>query len=174
MSIINFLQITLQSSDSLEEVIGLDVGYHGGVLHKHALAQDESLERMDNYINEYMKQREEKAYFRQMNDNTHGRSVLERSLHSVSNILGNSSSSSTHNAKTTSLSRAIDSIERSSISQISNDLEGSHKTTYSELIASPSAPLTEPVPLRRIESDPGHHAASLSSDNMDELWREDT
>lgn len=94
-------------SDSLEEIIGLDVGYTGGVLQKRAQAQDLNDETEDKYIAEYVKQRQEKVMLKQMNDtSTHGRSLLGVSLHSVNNILDTS-----RRGGETSLARATSAID---------------------------------------------------------------
>ena len=97
------------SSDSLEEVIGLDVGYTGGV--SRGKAHDDEVEgKMDNYIAEWVKQREEKINFKRNTDNSsHGQSILGASLHSVNYVL----EGSMRKGKQTSLSRAIDSMEQS-------------------------------------------------------------
>lgn len=116
------------SSDSLEEIIGLDVGYTGGVLQKRAQAQDLNDETEDKYIAEYVKQRQEKVMLKQMNDtSTHGRSLLGVSLHSVNNILDTS-----RRGGETSLARATSAIDlmASNHSKQSNevDLERSNKS----------------------------------------------
>lgn len=147
-------------------MIGLDVGYHGGILQKRTQAQNDEVEgKMDNYIAEYVKQREEKAILKQMNDNsTHGRSVLGASLHSLNNLIDGSLREG--NEKETSLTRAtsaIDLMERSNNSRKSSevDLEKSNKSGQL-----PS--LTEVSSLRCVESDPLHH--KTSNDTQDEPW----
>lgn len=149
------------SSDSLEEVIGLDIGYLGGVLHKRAQAQnDEVAANMDDYISEYVKQREKRANLRQMNDNsTHGRSVLGVSLHSL-NLLG----SSAHDGRT-SLALAMDSMERS---QNSDDIEKSTKSDSRCVV--PSTSLLETSALRRVESDPVQQTPS--NENRGDAWHD--
>ena len=116
------------SSDSLEEIIGLDAGYTGGVLQKRAQAQDLNDETEDKYIAEYVKQRQEKVMLKQMNDtSTHGRSLLGVSLHSVNNILDTS-----RRGGVTSLARATSAIDlmASNHSKQSSevDLERSNKS----------------------------------------------
>ena len=98
----------------------------GGVLQKRASVQDDGEE--DKYIAEYVKQRQEKARFKQMNDtSTHGRSLLGVSLHSVSNLLDTS-----RHGGVTSLTRATSAIDlmASNHSKKSDDvdLERSNKS----------------------------------------------
>ena len=123
-------------------MIGLDVGYAGGVLQKRAQAQTDEVEhRMDNYIAEYVKQREERNKMKQMNDNsTHGRSVLGASLHSVNNLLDSNS----REIKATSLgwaTSAIDLMEQSSNSKTSIKSE-------------PLRPLTDSNSLVQVQGEP--------------------
>jgi hypothetical protein len=155
--------LSRNSSDSLEEVIGLDVGYTGGVLQKRAQAQNDDMEgKMDNYIEEYVKQRGERAAIRRLiDDSTHGRSILGVSLHSVGNILD----SSLRDGKTSSLARAnsaIDWMERSRSSNGNGDVENLSK---SEHVAS----LTEASSLRRVEDQNQH---TSFSEIQEEAWQD--
>lgn len=134
----------------------MDVGYAGGVLQKRNRAQADEVEhKMDNYIAEYVKQREEKNKRRQISDNsTHGRSVLGVSLHSVNYLLD----SNTREIKATSLHRAtsaIDLMERSSSSMRSNggDLETSIKSE-------PLQPLAGAASLVQVQGGPIQESTS--------------
>lgn len=66
-------------ADALEEVIGLDVAYRGGMLTNEREEQDEeSKKKMEEYIKEYEHRKAEKAHFLQMHDNRSG-SLFSRS-----------------------------------------------------------------------------------------------
>jgi len=67
-----------QSADSLEEVVGLDVGYTGGSLHKR-LHGGEDEKKYSAYLEEYVNRKQERK----------GRGPLASSVHSVS-LHGNS------------------------------------------------------------------------------------
>lgn len=67
-----------QSADSLEEVVGLDVGYTGGSLHKR-LHGGEDEKKLSGYLEEYVNRKQERK----------GRGPLASSVHSVS-LHGNS------------------------------------------------------------------------------------
>lgn len=153
------------SSDSLEEVIGLDVGYTGGILQKRAQAQsDETQNKMDEYIAQYVKQREERTILKQANDNsTHSRSILGVSLHSVNNLLDNS----LREVKQTSLTRATSAIDLMDKSNNSNrssevDLERSNRNGQSSSLAEANAS-------RRVERD---LVQQKSLDIQDEPWKD--
>lgn len=160
------------SSDSLEEVIGLDVGYQGGVLQARG-HEDEVTSRMDNYIAEYVKQREERAALKQAYDTSmHGRTLLGVSLHSVLDnslrrqVLDNSSRSET-NVKVNSLARAtsaIDLMERSSIHSRKSSQMDSEQLSKSESLSE----IKESM--RSTASDPIRH--SNSNEVQDEPWRD--
>jgi hypothetical protein len=155
----------------LEEVIGLDVGYQGGVLQARG-HEDEVTSRMDNYIAEYVKQREERAALKQAYDtSTHGRTLLGASLHSVLDnslrrqVLDNSSRSET-NVKVNSLARAtsaIDLMESSSNSRKSSQMD-SEQLRKSESLSEikDSIRSTASDPIRR----------SNSNEVQDEPWRD--
>jgi len=59
-------------ADALEEVIGLDVAYRGGMLDSNDDQDEETKKKMDDYIKEYEHRKAEKAHFLQMNDNRSG------------------------------------------------------------------------------------------------------
>lgn len=69
-----------QSADSLEEVVGLDVGYTGGSLHKRLHGHGgEDEKKYSAYLEEYINRKQERK----------GRGPLASSVHSVS-LHGNS------------------------------------------------------------------------------------
>ena len=60
---------TIYSSDPLEEVVGLDIGYVG-VNHRSPNigdGADESEDRMQEYLREYEHRQRERAFFKKMN-----------------------------------------------------------------------------------------------------------
>ena len=102
----------LESSDALEEVIGLDVAYKGGITDEQGVHDDETNKKMEEYIKEYEHRKAEKALFFEMNDNRLGslfsRSPLQASSLHQESIHG----SSFHGRKITSSS----SLDASKIS----------------------------------------------------------
>jgi len=79
----NFLLIffLLSSADSLEEVVGLDVGYTGGALHKRLHGKESEEENYSAYLDEYVHRRKERAYMK--NSSAHG-GLPASSVHSIS------------------------------------------------------------------------------------------
>jgi len=74
------------SADSLEEIVGLDIVYHGGEFRKHrrgSFGSDEG--EMDEYLRKY-ERRKEKAYCKKNDEmaDSHGRSVPANSIHQES------------------------------------------------------------------------------------------
>ena len=130
--------------------------------------KDEVESRMDNYISEYVKQREERAALKQINDtSTHGRILLGVSLHSVNNILDSSLRGETKE-KENSLTRAtsaIDLMERSNNSRKSSqgDLESNKSEKLSSL-----AQINDS--LRSAASEPIQD--NNSNEVQDEPWRD--
>mmetsp|Transcript_7037 Transcript_7037/g.15302 ORF Transcript_7037/g.15302 Transcript_7037/m.15302 type:complete len:635 (+) Transcript_7037:405-2309(+) len=74
-------------ADSLEEVVGLDVGYHGGMLRKHSNVHNSELDdkEMEEYLQEYECRKRERAYFKK----ERSRSIPASSIHQDS-LHGNS------------------------------------------------------------------------------------
>ena len=62
---------TINSADSLEEVVGLDIGYTGGFRkHRNSMGGGDELEdKMEEYLQEYEHRKREKAYFKKVNAN---------------------------------------------------------------------------------------------------------
>lgn len=52
------------SADTLEEVVGLDVEYTGGLMDRHIQSQNEAEAKMEDYVNEYLKRRDERMYIK--------------------------------------------------------------------------------------------------------------
>jgi hypothetical protein len=76
-----YLFVAHLSADSLEEVVGLDVGYTGGALHKRLYGKTEEDKNYSAYLDEYADRRKERAYLK----NTSGHSGLPASsVHSIS------------------------------------------------------------------------------------------
>jgi hypothetical protein len=76
-------------ADALEEVIGLDVAYRGGIVVNKNVPDDETKNKIDEYMKEYEHRKAEKARLFQTNDNRGGSllrksSILGSSLHNDS------------------------------------------------------------------------------------------
>ncbi len=72
----------LYSADSLEEVVGLDVGYTGGALHKRLhpkSAEDEK--QYSAYLDEYVHRRRERAFLKNSSGHIPASSIHSPSLH---------------------------------------------------------------------------------------------
>ena len=69
-------------ADALEEVIGLDVAYKGGILEGKDDQDEDTKDKMDEYIKEYEHRKAEKAHFIQMHENRVG-GLLRRSPSSI-------------------------------------------------------------------------------------------
>jgi len=68
-------------ADSLEEVVGLDVGYTGGALHRRLHGKESEEENYSAYLDEYVHRRKERAYMK--NSSAHG-GLPASSVHSIS------------------------------------------------------------------------------------------
>mmetsp|Transcript_47037 Transcript_47037/g.98630 ORF Transcript_47037/g.98630 Transcript_47037/m.98630 type:complete len:580 (+) Transcript_47037:445-2184(+) len=76
-------------ADSLEEVVGLDIGYTGGV-RKHRSSYEDQVEgKMDEYIQEYEHRRRERAHLKKNTVHGRGNDVLASSVHNTQ-LHGNS------------------------------------------------------------------------------------
>mmetsp|Transcript_2425 Transcript_2425/g.5250 ORF Transcript_2425/g.5250 Transcript_2425/m.5250 type:complete len:601 (-) Transcript_2425:384-2186(-) len=51
-------------ADTLEEVVGLDVEYTGGLMDMHIQSQNEAEAKMEDYVSEYLKRRDERMYIK--------------------------------------------------------------------------------------------------------------
>ena len=56
-----------KSADSLEEVVGLDIGYSGGVHKSHSKMNEELETKMDEYLKEYEHRQRERVYLKRVN-----------------------------------------------------------------------------------------------------------
>lgn len=77
-------------ADALEEVIGLDVAYKGGILDGRNDHDEDIKDKMDEYIKEYEHRKAEKAHFIQMQENRLG-GLLRRSPSMQASSLHNES-----------------------------------------------------------------------------------
>lgn len=81
--LIPYLVFTLFSADSLEEVVGLDVGYTGGALHKRLHGNEGEDDQTSAYLDEYVHRRKEKAFLK--NNSGHiSNGLPASSVHSIS------------------------------------------------------------------------------------------
>lgn len=72
----------IHSADSLEEVVGLDVGYTGGALHKRLHPENaDHEEQYSAYLDEYVHRRRERAFMRNSSGHISASSVHSPSLH---------------------------------------------------------------------------------------------
>ncbi len=55
---------SIPSADTLEEVVGLDVEYTGGLMDRHIQSQNEAEAKMEDYVSEYLKRRDERMYIK--------------------------------------------------------------------------------------------------------------
>lgn len=72
------------SADSLEEVVGLDVGYTGGALHKRLHSKgdhDHDEQQYSAYLDEYVHRRRERAFLKNSSGHIPASSVHSPSLH---------------------------------------------------------------------------------------------
>mmetsp|Transcript_26125 Transcript_26125/g.48088 ORF Transcript_26125/g.48088 Transcript_26125/m.48088 type:complete len:424 (+) Transcript_26125:74-1345(+) len=110
-------------ADSLEEVVGLDIGYTGGFRkHRDSLNFELEGKKMDGYLEEYEHRKREKAYFKKNNDRMGG-SLPASSIHQES-LHGNSY----HGRRiiTSNMIESLDTIsnermENNNASEIAND-----------------------------------------------------
>ena len=80
----------LFSADSLEEVVGLDVGYTGGALHKRLHDKNDD-QNYSAYLDEYVHRRKERAFMKNTSGHIPASSVHSPSLHGHSYHEGRSS-----------------------------------------------------------------------------------
>ena len=84
-SLLTFNLFLLFRADSLEEVVGLDVGYTGGELHKRLHAQDSDEDKnYSAYLDEYVHRRRERAFKRNDRGGIPASSIHSPSLHGSS------------------------------------------------------------------------------------------
>ena len=76
------MTLLTSSADSLEEVVGLDVGYTGGALHRrlHGKGIDDD-QNFSEYLDEYVHRRRERAFLKNSSGHIPASSVHNLSLH---------------------------------------------------------------------------------------------
>ncbi len=99
-------------ADALEEVIGLDVAYKGGILEEKCDPAEEAKKKMDDYIKEYEHRKEAKARFLQMNDNRTG-SLFIRSPIQASSLHNESLHGSSFHGRKVLASNSLDASKDS-------------------------------------------------------------
>mmetsp|Transcript_1890 Transcript_1890/g.2797 ORF Transcript_1890/g.2797 Transcript_1890/m.2797 type:complete len:602 (+) Transcript_1890:132-1937(+) len=110
-------------ADSLEEVVGLDVGYTGGALHKRLHAKDDD-QNYSAYLDEYVHRRKERAFMKNTSGHIPASSVHSPSLHGHSyhgrkvitpamkeEAMGNSSMRSNSSVRVGAVSNSSESVK---------------------------------------------------------------
>mmetsp|Transcript_34870 Transcript_34870/g.79609 ORF Transcript_34870/g.79609 Transcript_34870/m.79609 type:complete len:591 (-) Transcript_34870:247-2019(-) len=122
-------------ADSLEEVVGLDIGYMGGRsalrAHRNSIEVGEGgKDKMDEYLAEYEERKRERMYFRKIgkNNTLPASSVHSRSLHGTSY----------HGRKITDIDSV--NVERA-VSKASNSLDEAHGVEAGSPFTVGSSPL---------------------------------
>ena len=117
MILTNHYLIYIHSADSLEEVVGLDIGYTGNNYRKHRNSlEDELGPKMDEYLQEYEHRRAEKTYFKRMTMNERKKGIPATSIHN------DSLHGSSYHGRKIITSKMIESLDATSPS--SNDVMG--------------------------------------------------
>ena len=99
-------------ADALEEVIGLDVAYRGGIFEAKDDQDEETKRKMDDYIKEYEHRKAEKAHFLQMNDNRKG-SLFSRSPIQASSLHNESIHGNSYHGRKVIASNSLDASKNS-------------------------------------------------------------
>ncbi len=128
-------------ADALEEVIGLDVAYKGGIIEGRDQQDEDLTDKMDDYIKEYEHRKAEKAHFIQMHENRIGgrlrlspNGISASSLHNES-INGRSYhgrrviASSLMDASKNSLDASKNSVDASKNSRASSLQDGRRRSS---------------------------------------------
>ena len=112
--VLNFASLIPHSSDSLEEVVGLDIGYTGG-FHQQArrYSLNNELEgKMDDYMAEYEHRKRERAYVRK---NAHPvKKILDKSPLPASSLHNESLHGNSYHGRKVITSNMIESLDVSS------------------------------------------------------------
>ena len=99
-------------ADALEEVIGLDVAYRGGIFVEADDQDEETKKKMDDYIKEYEHRKAEKAHFIQMHDNRAG-SLFSRSPIQASSLHNESIHGSSFHGRKIIAANSLDASKNS-------------------------------------------------------------
>jgi hypothetical protein len=118
-----YLPVIHSSADSLEEVVGLDIGYTGGY-HKRRISLNSEMDgQIDDYLQEYEHRKREKTYLRK---HPHGRinAIPASSIHDP-DLHGNS-----YHGRRIITSQMIESLDVSGGSQKSNKRSSQGRPSY--------------------------------------------